>query len=179
MSNTRIGGTFVRVSRAVTIGKPPEEVYSFWRDLSNLPSFAQHLESVKATSERESRWLARGPMDQRFEWEAEITAEEPNRLLAWRTRPGGQIEHQGEVRFQVAPNGQGTEVVVVIDYRPPLGSTFGDALVKFFGKKPEQQLSQDLGRFKALMETGEFPTTEGQSAGAGRNQQTNSKTLSA
>jgi uncharacterized membrane protein len=119
MSSTPKRGTYVRVRRAVTVARPLEDVYRFWRELDNLPSFARHLKSVKLTSERESRWVARGPMDQTFEWEAEITAEEPNRLLAWRTRPGAQIEHQAEVRFQVAPGDQGTVVVVVIDYYGP------------------------------------------------------------
>jgi uncharacterized membrane protein len=99
-------------------------------------------------------------------------------VLAWRTKSGSKFEHQGEVRFRAAPDGQGTEVMLIIDYRPP-GARLGNMLRRFFGKLPGQQLSQDLGRFKALMETGEFPTTEGQSAGAGRNQQAGSKSLSA
>jgi uncharacterized membrane protein len=41
-------------------------------------------------------------------------------------------------------------------------------IAKLFGEEPEQQLGDDLRRFKQLMETGEIATTEGQSSGRGR-----------
>jgi len=36
------------------------------------------------------------------------------------------------------------------------------ALAKLFGEEPEQQIGDDLRRFKMLMEAGEIATTEGQ-----------------
>ncbi|MEH2408870.1 hypothetical protein [Nostoc sp.] len=42
-----------------------------------------------------------------------------------------------------------------------------DAIAKLFGESPEQQLGDDLHRFKMLMETGEIATTEGQPKGKG------------
>jgi len=41
----------------------------------------------------------------------------------------------------------------------------GDALVKILGKDPNFLMRQDLRRLKALIETGEIPTIEGQSHG--------------
>src|SRR5690606_36557379 len=35
------------ITRAITINRPVEEVYAFWRDVQNLPRFMRHLESVR------------------------------------------------------------------------------------------------------------------------------------
>ena len=39
-------------------------------------------------------------------------------------------------------------------------------VAKLYGEEPDIQVEEDLGRFKALMETGEIPATEGQPVGA-------------
>src|SRR5260370_18812247 len=36
----------IRVDADITIDKPREEVYSFWRKLDNLPRFMQHIQRV-------------------------------------------------------------------------------------------------------------------------------------
>ena len=51
-----------------------------------------------------------------------------------------------------------------IDYDPP-GGVIGSIFAKLFGEEPSQQIEEDLGRFKQVMEAGETPTTEGQSSG--------------
>ncbi|MHC5828281.1 MAG: SRPBCC family protein, partial [Nostoc sp.] len=39
-------------------------------------------------------------------------------------------------------------------------------VAKLFGEEPEQQIGDELRRFKMLMEAGEIATTEGQSRGS-------------
>ena len=63
----------IEVREQITIGKPPEELYRFWRDFQNLPRFMEHLESVRVLDDRRSRWTARAPAGKAVEWEAEIT----------------------------------------------------------------------------------------------------------
>jgi hypothetical protein len=41
----------------------------------------------------------------------------------------------------------------------------GAQLAKLFGEEPEQQVREDLRRFKELMEAGEIPTIDGQPSG--------------
>jgi uncharacterized membrane protein len=55
-------------------------------------------------------------------------------------------------------------VKVALEYEPPIGR-FASFVAKLFGKEPNIQVAQDLARFKALMETGEIPTTVGQPVG--------------
>lgn len=153
-----------RVAKSVTVRRSPQELYDFWRSLENLPRVSHNLESVTQTSPTRSHWVAKAALGQKVEWDSEITTEDPNHLLRWRTTDNYQIQHEGEVRFEPAPGNQGTEVVVDLRYSP-LGGKIAALIAKVLGKEPEQQISQDLGRFKALMETGEIPTTEGQPAG--------------
>jgi uncharacterized membrane protein len=55
-------------------------------------------------------------------------------------------------------------VHVNIQYRPPAG-VIGAALARLLNPISSQLIKEDLRRFKSLLETGEIPTTEGQSAG--------------
>lgn len=154
----------IKVEKTVTIDKSPEELYRFWHNFENLPNFMKHLKSVKVIDEKRSHWIASAPMDNSVEWDAEIINEQENKLIAWASVEGADIDNSGFVRFQPGPAGRGTEVKVVIEYNPP-GGVVGAAIAKLFGEEPEQQIGDDLRRFKQIMETGEIATTEGQSSG--------------
>lgn len=151
------------VQKSVTIDAPPEKLYQYWRNLENLPRFMENLESVKADGGR-SHWVARGPLDAKIEWDAEITQERENELISWRSVEGAAVELEGAVHFKPAPQGRGTEVKVKMDYRLPGGKS-ASALAWILGRAPRQQISRELRKLKQLMETGEIATIEGQPSG--------------
>jgi len=157
-------GSGVKVEKSLTINREPAELYRFWRNFENLPRFMNHLESVKVTGENRSHWVAKAPAGTTVEWDAEVYNEKENELIAWRTLEGADVDSAGSVRFEPATNGQGTVVRVVLKYDPP-GGAIGAAVAKLFGENPEQQIDEDLRRFRQLMETGEVATTEGQPSG--------------
>ena len=154
----------IKVEKTVTINKSPEELYRFWHNFENLPTFMKHLKFVNVINDTRSHWIANAPMGASVEWDADIVNDQPNKLIAWTSVEGADIENSGFVRFTPAPANRGTEVKVVIEYNPP-GGAIGAALAKLFGEEPEQQIGDDLHRFKQLMEAGELATTEGQSSG--------------
>ena len=162
----RDAGGSVRVSKSITVNRPPEEVYQFWRDFENLPRFMYHLESVKVTGEGRSHWAAKGPAGTSVEWDAQTTADEPGRLIAWRSVEGSDVENSGRVRFQRAAGGRGTIIRVELEYTPP-GGVLGAGLAMLFGEEPSQQLQDDLRRFKQVIETGEVVRSEGSLQGPG------------
>jgi uncharacterized membrane protein len=153
-----------RVIKAVTINRTCEDLFRFWRRLENLPQFAKHLISVKETSNKESHWVAKSPAGTTAEWDAVIIKEIENAYLAWESKPGSEIDNAGSVRFNPAPGGRGSEVIVTLQYIPPIG-TLGALVAKLYGEEPDIQVEEDLGRFKALMETAEIPSTVGQPSG--------------
>jgi uncharacterized membrane protein len=149
---------------AITINRPREEVYRHWHDFENLPRFMAHLESVETAGDGRSRWKARGPLKKTVEWEAEIVEDRPGELIAWRSTKGALAGNSGSVRFSDAPGGRGTEVRVKLVYDPP-GGKVGMALARLLGEHPEQQVRDDLRRFKQVMETGEVVRSEGSPEG--------------
>jgi uncharacterized membrane protein len=153
----------IRVTKSIAINRPLEELYSYWRQLENLPRVMRHLESVREIDVKQSRWIAAGPAGSRVEWDAEITTDRPNQLIAWQSR-GADVPNQGFVEFKRLPADRGTVVTVHLQYAPPTGR-LGATIAKLFGRAPEQEIEIDLRRWKQLMETGEVATTEGQPSG--------------
>jgi uncharacterized membrane protein len=149
----------LHLQASITVNRPPEEVYRFWRDLENLPSFMHHLEAVRTTGLRSSHWTAKAPGGS-VEWEAEILEDRPQELISWRTVDRSDIPNSGTVRFTPAPGGRGTEVRVELRFSPP-GGRVGAAVATMFGEHPYQQVRDDLRRFKQVIETGEVARSEG------------------
>ena len=154
----------IKIVRAVTIRKPAAELYAFWRDLANLPQIIKHRVSVTTLSDTESHWVVSAPAGKNVEWDALIINDEPDRLIAWRSRDGAEVRNAGSVRFEPAPGDEGTEVTVALEYEPP-GGRLGAFVAKLTRDSASSQVFDALRRFKALMEAGEIPTIEGQPAG--------------
>ena len=111
----------MELTATTTIRKPAPEVYAFWRDLENLPTFMAHLEEVRATGDRTSHWSAGAPFGKNVEWDAEIVEEAPGEKIAWRSTGKADVPNAGSVRFVPAPDGVSTEVHVVLVYEIPGG----------------------------------------------------------
>ena len=148
---------------AVTVQREPDDVYRFWRDLENLPSFMYHLKSVTAESAERSRWVANAPVGHQVQWEAQITDDQPGTRIAWESLPGSAVQNSGSVDFTPAPGG-GTEVRVTIGYHIP-GGVLGKAAATLLGESPEQQVNDDLRRLKQLLETGQVLRSDGSPEG--------------
>jgi len=154
-----VSGKGIRHRNSVTIGKSPAEIYAFWRNFENLPRFMRHLESVQVTDDGRSHWRARAPAGRTVEWDAEITEDRPDELIAWRSLPGADIDNEGWVRFTPAPGGRGTEVRVHFAYDAP-GGTIGSTLAKLFREEPGQQVADDLRHLKQVLETGDVVVSD-------------------
>jgi uncharacterized membrane protein len=154
----------VRVHRIITVNRPRNEVYSFWRNLENLPKFMRHLESVTEIDNKNSHWVARAPIGTAVQWKAEIINEKENELIAWRSLPGAGLPNAGSVHFRPAPDDRGTVVTIELQYDPP-GGRAGALFAKMLSQDPAKRIQEDLRRFKQLMETGEVITAQGQRAG--------------
>ena len=52
----------------------------------------------------------------------------------------------------------------IVEVGPDVGGKLGALFAKLFGAAPEQEIQEDLRRFKQLTEAGEIPTTQGQTS---------------
>ena len=146
------------------VNAPPERAYKLWRDFAGLPRFMVHLKSVRELQGDRSEWVALGPGSREVRWKAEITEDKGNERIAWRSLPDSEVLTSGSVNFRPDPQGRGTFVSVEVQYALP-GGSLASWLAALFGKSPEFVVREDVRRFKQLLETGEVPTTRGQTHG--------------
>jgi uncharacterized membrane protein len=137
------------IASSIVIAREPSEIYEFWRGLNRLPEIFDRLESVEALDGNRSHWKLALPAGRSLEWDAEITADEPNARIAWRSLPGS-APHVGEVRFEPATGRRGTKVTVKIG-----SGHLNGRLGRLVGFVPEQQVNIALHNLKQLLETGE------------------------
>ena len=74
------------------------------------------------------------------------------------------LDDDDALRFVPAPGDRGTEIHVDLEVSPP-GGVVGARVAKVFGEDPEQNVKDDLRRFKQVVETGEVVRSDGSPAG--------------
>lgn len=145
---------------SVTINRSVEDAYRFWHDLENLPRFMYHLQSVRMSGDGRSHWTAKAPAGRSVEWDVEVVEDRPKEFIRWRSMEGAKVPNSGCVRFVSAGGGRGTEVRVDLEFSVP-GGRLGATVAKVFGEHPQQQIRDDLRRFKQVIETGEITRSDG------------------
>jgi uncharacterized membrane protein len=126
------------VEEAITISRPRAEVFAFLQRAENLPALAGEA--------------------------VQIIREATDAELAWRATRDDKLMHFGSLEVRDAPGGRGAIVSVRLEYLPT-GGSLGAALSHLMGRSPQRVLADKLRRARALLETGEVPTTNGQPTG--------------
>ena len=163
LSNGKHG---IHAKGTCVVNRTPEEVYAFWRNFQNFPRFMRHVKSVQDLGDGRSHWKVKGPAGMEVEWDATIIADVPNEVITWRSLEDSDVDNAGAVRFERAPGGRGTIVKVNFEYNPTAGA-LGAMVAKLFGEEPQQQLDDDLRRFKQVMEVGEVVVSDATLLGTG------------
>ena len=144
------------LAETVTINRPPQELYAFWRDPTNLVRVMDNIASIEPIDADRSRWTVKAPAGREVSWESVIVNDIPGKEITWRSAPGADVDNSGRIEFHDAGE-RGTVVRAVIAYDPP-GGVIGQLIAKLFQREPRIQARRDLRRLKQLMETGEIAT---------------------
>jgi uncharacterized membrane protein len=140
----------VNIRTCFIVRAPRQLAYDSWRNLEKLPRFLKHIKKIRVTDELHSRWILKTPRSMpAVEWNAEIIDQEEGRELSWRSMPGSKIETAGKINF--ADTTGGTEVNVLITYRPPAGY-IGFAVASILNSSLRQMVERDLSNFKRYIE---------------------------
>jgi uncharacterized membrane protein len=156
----------IKADLSITVNRPLEELYRFWLNFENLPCFMLHLKSVRRLDALRSHWVAMAPTGLLLEWDTAVHHVIPCELIAWRSLPDAGVDASGSVCFRPSSRGggRGTELRVCLCYEPQT-VRLRTVVARLFGPDPDRQLGGDLRRFKALTETGELATIDGQPSG--------------
>jgi uncharacterized membrane protein len=149
----------VDIQKTLHINAPLEQVYAFWSNYGNFPLFMSHVREVEDLGAGRSHWRVSGPGGVPIEWNAVLTQQGPNEVIAWRSEPGSMLENAGIIRF--AGTDRGTRVDLRLCYHPPAGGA-GQAVAELLGSDPRNKLNEDLGRMKALLEATHRSETHGE-----------------
>jgi uncharacterized membrane protein len=142
----------VNIRGEFIIERKAAEVYSYWRNLNNLPGSLNYLMDVKMIDEHTSYWKSKVlgkilPID----WKAEIIKDEPGRLIGWRSTPDSIMQHVGRVEFEEMPDGINTKLKIVLSYHPP-GGGLGIGMAKLLNPYFESLLKKEIKTFKHHIE---------------------------
>ncbi|CAM3288595.1 SRPBCC family protein [Paracoccus nototheniae] len=148
-------GRFAIAGRTVTIARPRDEVYAFWRQFGNLAGVMENVHAVTTEGEV-SQWTLRS-LGHDITLRTRITEDRPGEVIAWASTDESEIETTGRIAFRDAPGNRGTEVTAIIAYVPPFGA-LGRVVAKLFQADPSIQGRRELKRLKMFLETGEIAT---------------------
>ena len=140
-----------RLEHAVTVHRPAEEVYRFWHHVENWPQFMPHLKSITRAGGNRLHWSVKGPAGATVTWDAAITDDRPNELIAWESLAQSGGSDRGLVRFRTVASGE-TEVRLRLDYSPKAGPV-GVATERALSDDPEHRVREQLEQFKRLIES--------------------------
>jgi uncharacterized membrane protein len=154
--------------RSRTIGRPPAEIFAFWRDFANLPGVIPHLDSVDVIDAQRSRWRARGGSgDELIEWETLVVEERWAEVIRWKSLDKSNVTTSGELLLAPTADG-GTQVTLELRYHPASGA-LGRILESFWDETTrDEELDETLRRLEQLLESGTAFTRTGPSSASPR-----------
>ena len=138
------------IEATVDVEVPLRAAYDQWTQFEDFPEFMEGVEEVRQMDDTQLHWVAR-IAGVRREWDARITEQIPDQLVAWTSTDG--TRNDGLVTFE-ALSAQRTQVTLRLDLEPDgVLETVGDALGVI-----ETRARGDLDRFKAFIEDHVLPT---------------------
>jgi uncharacterized membrane protein len=143
-------------TKTITIRKPRQEVYEYWRALENLPHIMTHIAKVENLSNNKYRWEVEFNK-QHFSWNAQIIEDIPNEKISWTSVDSPDVENAGTVEFIDDP--RGTELRVTISYKPAK-TKLDRVLANVFNPIFKNKIMSDLCEFKQKVEAGEIMFTQ-------------------
>jgi uncharacterized membrane protein len=133
------------VTESIIVNVPVSIVYNQWTQFEEFPRFMEGIQSVRQLDDTHLHWVAE-ISGKRHEWDAEITEQRPDQVIAWRSLEGQ--ENAGRVLFEPV-DAATTKVTVEMEHDPEgMVEALGTAL-----GSDSRQVKSDLDRFKELVET--------------------------
>ena len=141
-----------KIEDTIEVQVPVQRAYNQWTQFEEFPEFMEGVQSVQQLDDTHVYWVAEIRGETR-EWTAEITEQQPDKKVAWKTIDG-EVKNDGVVSFEQIAGGQ-TRVIVQMDVE---GESTAENVAGDLLGVVKSQVHGDLERFKRLIEEREEPT---------------------
>src|SRR5918911_876280 len=101
-----------RIEDSIEVRAPVEQTYNQWTQFEDFPEFMEGIQSVQQLDDTHVQWVAEIRGESR-EWTTEITEQQPDKKVAWRTIEG-EVKNDGVVTFEPLADGE-TRISVQMD----------------------------------------------------------------
>ena len=135
-----------KVQDSIEVQVPVQQAYNQWTQFEEFPKFMDGIQSVQQLDETHVEWVAQIRGESR-QWTTEITEQQPDERVAWKTIDG-EVKNDGVVSFEQIAGGQ-TRVNVQMDVE---GDSTAENVAGDLLGIVKRQVHGDLERFKQLIE---------------------------
>jgi uncharacterized membrane protein len=135
-----------KIEDSIEVQVPVRQAYNQWTQFEDFPEFMQGIQSVQQLDDTHVHWVAEIRGESR-EWTTEITEQQPDKKVAWKTIEG-EVKNDGVVTFEQVASGQ-TRVNVQMDVE---GESTSENVAGDLLGVVKKQVHGDLERFKQLIE---------------------------
>jgi uncharacterized membrane protein len=132
------------VEKKIEVEVPVQTAYNQWTQFEEFPRFMEGVKEVHQIDSSRIHWVAEIG-GERKEWDARITRQVPDKMIAWESE-GGTV-NSGVVTFR--PSEMNTEVQLHMEYEPEDTKEKAGDVLGFVSRK----VDSDLKRFKEFIET--------------------------
>jgi uncharacterized membrane protein len=136
----------------VVIGRPVHEVYTFYRDFSNMPRFLDDVVAVRRVADGRYRWIVAGPLGTRIPLTIVVVDERMDRLVRFRSSGPPWLRGGWELSFTEDARAGSTRVRERLVM--PLGA-LGRAVLAMVEKFPQREVAENLTALKRVLEADE------------------------
>jgi uncharacterized membrane protein len=135
-----------KIEDSIEVQVPVQQAYNQWTQFEEFPNFMEGIQSVQQLDDTHVHWVAQIRGESR-EWTTEITEQQPDKKVAWKTIEG-EVKNDGVVTFEQVSGGQ-TRVNVQMDVE---GESSAENVAGDLLGVVKSQVRGDLERFKQLIE---------------------------
>ena len=148
-----------------TIRATPDEVFNLYTRIEALPVWQEGVVAVQQLSPNKLHWKMQDlGTGKQFEFDSEELERVQGKRHVSRVTTGSTAGTTDTLTLELHPSGRGTIATLVTEYTLPAGM-FAKAAADVLSRSPAQITIENLRHLKELLEAGEIPNVEGQSAG--------------
>ncbi len=133
------------IEKSIEVEVPVRTAYDQWTQFESFPEFMGDVDRIEQLDDTTTRWHV-SMMGQERTFEADITEQEPDQRVAWRSR--GETHHAGVVTFHKLDEGR-TKVMVQMDIEP---NDWAEKAADAVGLL-DRSVKRDLDQFKSFIES--------------------------